>query len=94
MDVSQPDDSVIWPNTGSAAVSLRVALWASLTATDFRDGITKATLVGGDTDTYAAIAGGILGARFCESGIPVEWRNALQGGEIMTTIAEKLYALV
>jgi len=54
-----------------ALLSLRVAVWASLTATDFRDGLIKAVSVGGDTDTYAAIAGGILGARFGYRAIPM-----------------------
>ena len=93
IDTSQPDDSVIWPYTGSVTVSLRVALWAALSAKDFRDGITKATLVGGDTDTYAAIAGGILGARFGVEGIPSAWVAVLQGREIMFEIADRLYDL-
>jgi ADP-ribosylglycohydrolase len=34
---------------------------------------------GGDTDTVAAIAGGLLGAAYGASAVPVEWRRALHG---------------
>jgi len=78
---------------GYVVLSLRVAAWASVSATDFRDGIIKAVSVGGDTDTYAAIAGGILGARFGTQGIPAEWQAVLQGREIMEDLASKLYEL-
>src|SRR6516225_4247277 len=34
---------------------------------------------GGDTDTVAAIAGGLLGAAYGASAVPAEWRRALHG---------------
>ncbi len=89
----RPTDAEIWPNTGAAVLSFRVALWASLTATDFRDGITKCTVVGGDTDTYAAIAGGILGARFGVQGIPEDWLNGLQGRQVVERLVRKVYKI-
>ncbi len=87
----QPFENEIWPKTGGALISLRVALWALCSSTDFRDGITKAVSVGGDTDTYAAIAGGLLGATYGIEGIPREWRDVLIGREKMEAIATRLY---
>lgn len=92
-NVSKPQEDEIWPNSGSVILSFRIALWASLTAVDFRDGITKAVSVGGDTDTYAAIAGGILGAHFGVRGIPPEWRKVLIGRERMESLAIRLYEI-
>ncbi len=92
-DGERPHEDEIWPNTGGAMLSLRIALWAFLTASDFRDGLTKSISVGGDTDTYGAIAGGLLGAHFGIDGIPKEWRDVLIGREIMTKLADDLYAL-
>ena len=43
------------------------ALVCALTATDFEDAIRNAISIGGDSDTVAAIAGGLAEARF---GIP------------------------
>ena len=34
---------------------------------------------GGDTDTVAAIAGGLLGAAYGASAVPAEWRRVLHG---------------
>jgi len=96
--VSQPSEEEIWGTgkssmSGSVVLSFRIALWATVTATDFRDGITKAGIMGGDTDTYAAIAGGLLGAHFGYEAIPQEWRNTVIGRERMELYAKRLYEL-
>lgn len=44
---------------------------------DYRSAITEAIAMGGDTDTVAAIVGGLVGARVGEKGIPVEWRQEM-----------------
>jgi len=93
VDTSIPEQDEIWPNTGSALISFRIALWAALTATDIHNGLTKAISVGGDTDTYAAIAGGILGARFGIEGMPEGWSERLIGREKMLELADGLYDL-
>ena len=93
IDTSRPGEDEIWPLTGSVTLSLRAALWASLNATDFRDGLTKVISLGGDTDTYGAIAGGILGARFGLRGIPQEWQDVMIGKGIMIDLADQLYEL-
>ena len=41
--------------------------------------IERAVRGGGDTDTVAAIAGGLVGAVFGASAIPAEWRRTLHG---------------
>ncbi len=45
--------------------------------TDFSDVIKRACCLGGDTDTIAAIAGGMAGALYGLSSIPHEWQNGL-----------------
>lgn len=44
-----------------------------------RRGLEAAVRGGGDTDTVAAIAGGLLGAAFGASAVPGEWRRILHG---------------
>ena len=44
---------------------------------DFRAGVLSLVRCGGDTDTTAAIYGGIVGAAVGKGGIPAEWRAAL-----------------
>lgn len=45
----------------------------------FRRGVTFAISLGDDTDTIAAIAGGMLGAHHGANSIPTEWRRDLAG---------------
>jgi ADP-ribosyl-[dinitrogen reductase] hydrolase len=44
---------------------------------DFRAAVLAAVRCGGDTDTLAAIVGGIVGARVGRAGIPAEWLSGL-----------------
>jgi ADP-ribosyl-[dinitrogen reductase] hydrolase len=45
----------------------------------FAEGLHAAIRIGNDTDTVAAIAGALLGARWGASAIPLEWREAVHG---------------
>ena len=47
-------------------------LWMSNPA-NYREGVRRMVCLGGDTDTTAAILGGLLGARFSEAGLPQDW---------------------
>lgn len=48
-------------------------------AQHFKFALENAVRVGGDTDTVAAIAGQMLGARWGISAVPVEWRRLVHG---------------
>lgn len=58
----------------SCQKSVPEALTCALEATDFEDAIRNAISIGGDSDTIAAIAGGVAEARF---GIPTEISSRL-----------------
>jgi ADP-ribosyl-[dinitrogen reductase] hydrolase len=88
-----PIDPGAFPARGTAEFSLYVALYALKYATSFAHGIEIAVRVGGDTDTYAAIAGGLLGARYGYEGIPKEWRKAILGHDVMAAYATRVHAL-
>lgn len=45
---------------------------------DYRQGIVDIVRCGGDTDTTAAILGGIIGARVGKHGIPADWLGRLR----------------
>lgn len=60
--------------SGFAPNTVAVALFACMRHRgDFRRIISDVVACGGDTDTVAAIAGGICGAEVGEAGIPAEW---------------------
>jgi len=45
--------------------------------THFRSAVTSVIRCGGDTDSSAAIVGGIVGTAVGKDGIPPEWRDGL-----------------
>jgi ADP-ribosyl-[dinitrogen reductase] hydrolase len=90
---SVPRDPEEWPGRGAAALTLHIAYWSLLTTRDFREGLTKIAALGGDTDTYGAVAGGLLGAYYGIEGIPQEWRDALIGRERMESWADRLFEI-
>jgi ADP-ribosyl-[dinitrogen reductase] hydrolase len=45
---------------------------------------------GGDTDTNAAVAGALLGARDGEAGIPPRWLDQLGAAKGVSELAERL----
>ena len=51
----------------------------ALRADHLRLGLDAAVRAGNDTDTVAAIAGGLLGAAYGASAVPLEWRVLLHG---------------
>ena len=55
--------------------------------------IKRAISLGNDTDTTAAVAGGIAGLRHGVSGIPSRWLDALNGRELVEPLASSLRAL-
>jgi ADP-ribosylglycohydrolase len=64
--------------TGYVYHTVPVALHAWLThQSDFRSAIESVIDCGGDTDTTAAIVGGIVGSSVGKPGIPVDWLNKI-----------------
>ena len=61
-------------------------------ARDYRDAIERAIRYGGDTDTTAAIAGGLAGIRFGRSGIPAHWLAKMRGAKIVDPLVARLTA--
>lgn len=59
-------------------------------ARDYADAVRRAIALGNDTDTTAAVAGGIAGIRFGLSGIPATWRERLRGKDILDDLQEAL----
>ena len=71
-------------DNGWCVTALQAAL-AAVLRTDTGDddhlerGLIAAVRIGGDTDTVAAIAGALLGARYGVDAVPEEWRRILHG---------------
>ena len=64
-------------SSGYVVDTLEAALWCLLTTDNYRDCVLKAVNLGEDTDTVAAIAGGLAGALYGYDAIPKEWLDTL-----------------
>ncbi len=59
-------NGAVWPCLGSA-------VWALRTTDSFEDAVRAAVDLGGDTDTVAAVTGGLAGAYYGADAIPERW---------------------
>ena len=60
-----------------------------LTTANYRDCVLKAVNLGDDTDTIAAIAGGLAGALYGYDAIPSEWLEALKRRDYIEEMCER-----
>jgi len=63
-------NGAVWPALGTA-------VWALRTTSGFEQALRRAVDVGGDTDTVAAITGGLAGAVYGSGAIPQRWSSPL-----------------
>ncbi|MBQ0106038.1 MAG: ADP-ribosylglycohydrolase family protein [Armatimonadetes bacterium] len=78
---------------GYTYLSLKTALSAVFNYDNFEEPIIEIVNKGGDTDTNACIAGGLLGAKYGIDAVPERWQKDLLGYSDLYNIAEKLYEL-
>ncbi len=64
-------------STGYVIHSLEAAIWCLLNTQSYEACVLKAVNLGEDTDTTAAIAGGIAGIFYGYSSIPQKWINSI-----------------
>ncbi|AZQ35156.1 ADP-ribosylglycohydrolase family protein [Streptomyces cyaneochromogenes] len=63
-------NGAVWPCLGSA-------VWALRTTSSYETAVRAAIDLGGDTDTVAAVTGGLAGAVYGIAGVPERWAAAL-----------------
>ncbi len=77
--------------TGYCVDAIEAAIWAVAGTDNFRDAILRATNLGDDADTTAAIAGQLAGALYGASGIPAGWLEPLAMRERIESLADALH---
>jgi ADP-ribosyl-[dinitrogen reductase] hydrolase len=65
-------NGAVWPTLGQA-------VWALRHGRDFAEVMRLVIDLGGDTDTVAAVAGGLAGTVFGIAGIPMRWTSVVHG---------------
>jgi poly(ADP-ribose) glycohydrolase ARH3 len=84
------DAAVLLGNTSAAHESVPLAIYCVCSSEDFEAAVVAAVRSGGDTDTIAAMAGAVAGARFGGTAIPSRWLAALEDGPRGRTHVERL----
>ena len=64
-------------SSGYVIHTLEAALWSFLTTNTFRDATLRAVNLGDDTDTVAALTGGLAGIAYGPKSIPAPWLKVL-----------------
>ena len=72
---------------------VEIAFWCAVHRPSLEEALVFLAEAGGDTDTNAAVAGALLGARDGESGIPPRWLDQLGAAKGVATLAERLIAV-
>jgi len=75
-----------------AEEALAISIYCALVARNFKHGVILAVNHDGDSDSTGSITGNLLGAMLGVKAIPSEWVEPLELREVITTVAEDLYA--
>lgn len=78
-------------SSGYVVDTLEAAIWCVLNTNSYESCVLKAVNLGGDTDTIAAVAGGLAGALYGYNAIPQKWRDILIKKEYIEMLCEKAF---
>ena len=78
---------------GHTLLAMQFGLWAATTPLSLEEGLIASVAAGGDTDTNAAVAGAVLGARYGAGSIPQRWMDCIPQRLRIEAVAADLLAL-
>jgi hypothetical protein len=77
-------------SSGYVVHTLEAAIWCLLTTDNYRDVVLKAVNMGEDTDTTAAVTGGLAGLIYGKGAIPADWLASLVRKDDIEDLGERL----
>ncbi|MEA5582096.1 ADP-ribosylglycohydrolase family protein [Nodularia harveyana UHCC-0300] len=82
-------------NSGGYVIdTLESSLWCLLNSSSYSETVLKAINLGGDTDTTAAVTGGLAGIYYGADNIPPEWVNKIARKQDIINLAERFAAAI
>ena len=78
-------------SSGYVVDTLEAALWCLLNTSNYKDCVLKAVNLGEDTDTVAAVAGGLAGMYYGVDAIPKDWLNQLARRDYIEKLCDDFY---
>ena len=85
-----PDGIIEERGTGYVIDCLRSAFKVIRESNSYKDAIKKAIALGNDTDTTAAVVGGLAGIIYGFDDIPTNWYDQLRGKEKILELMDKI----
>ena len=79
-------------SSGYVVDSLEAAIWCLITTDNYKDCVLRAVNLGLDTDTVAAIAGGLAGALYGYGAIPSDWLETVINKDYIENMCERALA--
>ena len=70
--------------------TIEASIWCLLTTENYEEAVLKAVNLGGDTDTTAAVTGGLAGLLYGFENIPKKWLEQLVRYDDINDLAERL----
>ena len=77
-------------STGYVVDSLEAAIWCLINTESLKDALLKAVNLGDDTDTVAAIVGGLAGLFYGYEAIPEEWLKCIINHDDIMDVCEEM----
>lgn len=78
-------------SSGYVVDTLEAAVWCLLNSNNYKDCALMAVNLGKDTDTVAAVAGGLAGLYYGYDSIPQEWLSVIARREYVESLCIQLY---
>jgi ADP-ribosylglycohydrolase len=77
-------------SSGYVIDTLEAAVWCLLTTESYSEAVLRAVNLGHDTDTTAAVTGGLAGLLYGYDGIPAEWITLIARKDDIANLSERL----
>lgn len=78
-------------SSGYVIDTLEAAIWCLLNTRDYKSSLLKAVNLGEDTDTVAAVTGGLAGIKYGIKAIPNEWKAKIIKREYVEDLSNNFY---
>ena len=78
-------------SSGYVVDTLEAAIWCLINTGSYKDCVLMAVNLGDDTDTVAAVAGGLAGLYYGSENIPIEWTAKVARKDYVEELSDRLY---
>ncbi len=87
-------DICLIKSSGYVVDTLEAAIWCLLNTDCYKDCVLKAVNLGEDTDTVAAVAGGLAGILYGYDNIPKEWTDTLVKNDMISKLCDEFIKVI